>query len=128
MQGTNRSGEEGEKSLLYECDPGSELRLGREKGRAKIINGMKHKQKSKHRLHLSTSIYLGWRINTDTGCAGNRWVERTCQTSTKENVMQKREVIPTDGTLFSVFCTRKNTIFPTYRYYCCRYDTNETRT
>ena len=41
MQGTNRSGEGGEKSLL--CDPGSELRLGgREKGRAKIINGMEN--------------------------------------------------------------------------------------
>ena len=39
MQGTNRSGEAGGKSLL--CDPGSELRLGgREKRRANKINGM----------------------------------------------------------------------------------------
>ena len=45
MQGTNRSGEEGEKSLL--CDPGSELRLlieGREKSKGKDNNwdGNKH--------------------------------------------------------------------------------------
>ena len=40
----------GEKSLL--CDPGSELRLWRERDRsAKIINGMKMKKKKKH-LHI----------------------------------------------------------------------------
>ena len=49
MQGTNRSGQGGEKSLL--CDPGSELRLGgRENRRAKTINGMEKKKKKKTRM------------------------------------------------------------------------------
>ena len=46
-EGTYRSGEGGEKSLL--CDPGSELRLRGERDRsAKIINGMKNENGDFH--------------------------------------------------------------------------------
>ena len=73
MQGTNRSGEAGGKSLL--CDPGSELRLGgrENRRRAKIIHDGMEKEKEKEKACIS----LGGRIGTDTASPGCRRVERT---------------------------------------------------